>query len=291
MHFKYLKAESELFHKKKPLAYFKIWNQQKSFEGWYGTLNFFSIESFEEGVIQLVEILKKAPSLEKAYRFDNLFPSVRFFIYSLFNRYSKEGVKSAALLFHPTIEMIEKRYHEGFKFFKLKFKKFERNEIDLLEKISDLNPQIRVRLDFNQQLNIDWINTLLLNLPPQLIDYIEEPSENFYTYIEKYPHLFAVDESLRKIKNFPLDLPLTYVIKPSLQDQFEDLIFKLKNKKQRIIISSSFDSPSMIEGLKHLIYKNNLLEDTHGIDTTRYYNLVPSVPSNFTLSSSDRFRR
>ncbi len=257
-----------LFGRPKPVAFFKI---EKKLCCFY-TLDNYSKETFNEGLVQFLSVLSKRSQIDQKLLHLDLYPSVRFCLHQLFKKEAQHPIQSAGLLFSNDLDSIKKMVDSGFSTIKIKLKKWDFQDLKWIETVANLFPYLKLRLDFNQKLNqFDP----LLDIPYCNIDYLEEPIDDF----KKIPiHLhskIAIDETLR---NCDMDLGLNciYVIKPLLHPSFESIIKNLKQKNKRIIISSSFEMPIGIETLKHLIHHFELLNETHGLDTLRYYDYLPS---------------
>lgn len=131
----------------------------------------------------------------------------------------------------------------------------------LINELYLLNPAISYRLDGNQRFELDELITfeekLKKNVPAEAfsrIDFYEEPLKNFYeTFLfEKRGEIkIAIDESFIFYQNEPqLDFPA--VIKPSLIGISPVYLWLKNHPKNRAIISSSFEHPSILHGLYFL---------------------------------------
>lgn len=133
-----------------------------------------------------------------------------------------------------------------------------------LIELHQINPNVKFRLDGNRQFELpellEFYQILKTHIPHSAflnIDYIEEPLKNFYeTYLfEKRSDItIAIDESFEQFKD-KADIPWPAVIKPSLLG-ISFVSFWLRNhKNSRAIISSSFEHPTILQGLYFLAQK------------------------------------
>ncbi len=143
---------------------------------------------------------------------------------------------------------------------------------NLLIELHEINPQLIFRLDGNRQFElsemIEFYQILKTHIPVSAfhnLDYIEEPFKNFYDTLlfEKRARLpIAIDESLEFFFDEP-NLSWPAVIKPSLFG-ISSVIFWLRNHPDnRAIISSSFEHPTIMQGLYFLARKR--LTEFHGL--------------------------
>ena len=277
MQFCYSLERYTLLGKQKIVAKFDIYDSLHKKTVYFYTLDGFSKESFNQGLEQLTEILASSSNFKQLMDYENLLPSVYFFTLNC-NKIEKEfKTKTAGLVLNPTYESLTRFFNSGFTTLKLKYKKLTIEDIKLLNAFIETAPQVKLRLDFNQKLNLDNLQTIIRNIPEENLDYIEEPFENCLSLTENYPNKIALDETLRNLSNIPKDLPAVFVIKPLLTSEFSSWIKELKNNKKRVIISSSFELPCGIRTLQQIIHSNKLEQDYHGIDTLRYYDLLPTV--------------
>ena len=137
--------------------------------------------------------------------------------------------------------------------------------IKLLNELHRLNSKLMFRLDGNRlfELNemIEFEKMLKINISDSLfslIDYIEEPFKNFsdsYLFLKRSNLKIAMDESFLAFlgmheKIFPDNIPV--VVKPSLTGISPIYNWMKINKNKRIIISSSFEHPTVNVGLSFL---------------------------------------
>ena len=233
------------------------------------TLDGFSKESFEEGLFQLEKVLKEKSGKEKLQTNPHFYPSVNFFI-EAFNAQPVEiPIKTALLFFGSPEAEIVKKYAEGFRIFKLKFKVLNQEILKKLYSLFSHCPEILLRLDFNGSLKTEELKYLEA-LPMKNIDYIEEPCFNPIELAKKWPKKIAIDETFRKDPQIS-NPDLVYIIKPLLTPSFRKIIEN--RKKDKVIISSSFEMPCGINALKTIIYQHDLQHETHGLDTLKYYEM------------------
>lgn len=136
-------------------------------------------------------------------------------------------------------------------------------EIDLVLRLIDENPQIKLRIDANQA----WSNSEFLDfakkIPTKNIDYFEEPVVDSYLLKDEFP--IALDESIYQNPNYDFQHE-TLIVKPKLFKTFDILIsFLERHRTKRLIFSSLFESSIGMRELMQfaLLYNKN---DFHGLD-------------------------
>jgi O-succinylbenzoate synthase len=135
----------------------------------------------------------------------------------------------------------------------------------LLIELNRCNPQLKFRLDGNRLFEFMDMQVFLKDLSDNLdqkivsqIDYIEEPFKIFSELLmmEKIsPFKFALDESFISFyspTNAPFLMLNPIVIKPSLYGISSVYNWMRNNPQNRVIISSSFEHPSIMVGLSFL---------------------------------------
>lgn len=166
-------------------------------------------------------------------------------------------------LYRPTLG--PKAYSES-KCLKIKISPHSVSETTIvINELHAINPKLLFRLDGNRKFEfldlIVFIDTLKKNIPESAftqIDYIEEPFIVFYdTYLfqKRSPLKIAIDESFSTLinsleSNFPVNTPV--VIKPSLFGISTIYKWMQTHTKNRIIVSGSFEHPSVKIGLDFL---------------------------------------
>lgn len=135
----------------------------------------------------------------------------------------------------------------------------------VINELHGLNKDLLFRLDGNRKFDlldlIVFVEMLKKNIPESAftqIDYIEEPLKVFYdTFLfqKRSPLKIAIDESFSTLidsseSNFPVNTPV--VIKPSLFGISTIYKWMQTHTKNRIIISGSFEHPSVKIGLDFL---------------------------------------
>jgi len=151
-------------------------------------------------------------------------------------------------------------------------------EISWILALIKINPAILLRLDGNRQLTREQLQTFHQQLPPENIEYWEEPlsdPQQMYSLDREMP--LALDETLEifmREKNFPPGVT-TWVIKPSLIGGIEKAI-KFIHLAQylgfNVIISSTFDPPSYLYYcglLSNLLARDK--EISMGLDTLKFF--------------------
>lgn len=234
------------------------------------------VESFEQAKNQLDSYLNS--SLTK----DELYPSVRFAIESWQNLKSKrylipEKVEQNALLLSPDLKELQTIRCLGFTSFKVKIARLE-SANDIVKLVEALLPNEKVRLDGNQKMTPQSLNTILEAFSPywSKVDYIEEPfSDPNETLNWQHPVPLAIDESLpfflkdslpKHIKNI--------VLKPALFgfDQSVKIIKSMNDGGVDVTLSSCFEGPiglAAIFALAHL--QNSHQPNPAGLDTLKYF--------------------
>ena len=149
--------------------------------------------------------------------------------------------------------------------------------IRLINELHRQNSTLKIRLDGNRKFElfelIAFENKLKKNISPfsfSLIDYVEEPFKNFsdtYLFLKRSELKIAMDESFLTLKSlsekdFPEDIPV--VIKPSLSGLSTIYNWMLIHSKKRIIISSSYEHPTVKIGLDFLAAQRSF--EYHGLE-------------------------
>lgn len=149
--------------------------------------------------------------------------------------------------------------------------------IRLLNELHSLNQELIFRLDGNRlfELNdfVEFTKSLENNIPEAAfnkIDYIEEPFKNFsdtYLFQKRSPIKIAMDESFSTLytlstEDFPEDIPV--VAKPSLFGVSCIYNWMETHTKNRIILSTSFEHPTVKIGLDFLAQKRP--SEFHGLE-------------------------
>lgn len=144
----------------------------------------------------------------------------------------------------------------------------QKEDLEYIHSLNRSNPQCLWRFDGNRQWELEELISFCDQLPSQLnVDYFEEPFKNFsdrYLFEKRYDYKIALDESLETL--FPhLELfkqsPL--VFKPSLFGISSLHQWINQHPDQRVIISSSYEHPSAMIGLKLLSSLKSL--EYHGL--------------------------
>lgn len=149
--------------------------------------------------------------------------------------------------------------------------------IRLLNELHTHNKELIFRLDGNRLFELNELvafeKTLKENIPESAfkkIDYIEEPFKNFgdtYVFQKRSDLTIAMDESFSSLitlndEEFPKDIPV--VAKPSLFGISTIYNWMQTHTKKRIIISSSFEHPTVKIGLDFLARERPL--EFHGLE-------------------------
>ncbi len=199
-----------------------------------------STETLEDALAQLQN--PKAP----------LYPSVAF------------GLNSAKTHITPcTIPINGLDNHHG-RTLKLKLKNLPLQEA--IQKTKAHLPQYKgkLRLDINRAWTLQEAHTFLNHFQPSDFDYLEEPLQNFHELKYLAPFPIALDEHLREL---PLEACFSppslkaFVIKPTLQSDYENIIIKAKQRGIECILSSSYESGIGTAYLAILAKTHNLKSD------------------------------
>jgi O-succinylbenzoate synthase len=147
--------------------------------------------------------------------------------------------------------------------------------IDLIKELHSENSNLILRFDGNRLFELNELINFERRLEESIlptsfskIDYIEEPLKNFsetFLFRNIGKNKIAMDESFETFisaEKFPLNIPV--VIKPSLYGVSTIFNWMEKHSKNRIIISSSFEHPSVKIGLNFLASKNPI--EYHGLE-------------------------
>lgn len=144
---------------------------------------------------------------------------------------------------------------------------------ELLNALYKENPNVIIRLDGNRQFELDELfefeSVLKNKVHPNIflnIDYIEEPFKNFYdgnTFKNRSDLDIAIDESFTALMSVDLkNNPV--VIKPSLIGLSPVMFWLRSHEESRAIISSSFEHPTILEGLYFLGRERS--NEYHGLE-------------------------
>ena len=135
--------------------------------------------------------------------------------------------------------------------------------------------KLNLRLDANQNFDLEDYAFFSKNLPPKAIEYIEDPVKEIELIGPELKTPIALDESLIKYKNLDSPLITTWVIKPSLIGGFSKAIELIEEGAKRdikVVISSAFESNLSLRYLALLAYYQNRNTTTAcGLDTFRHF--------------------
>ncbi len=163
------------------------------------------------------------------------------------------------------------------------------DDIDFLTKIRKEYPDLKIRLDANQQHSIKELSSLYEKTAHLNIDFFEEPIKNpnikKIEYVKnQYPGLrYAIDESLYQNTNYEdwikRGLIDTVVIRPSILGGFSKFfkMIKLHGAKVQLLISSSLENSV---GNMAIIHLASTLEkkDKHGVNIYDFFNEFIKTP-------------
>lgn len=258
-----------------------IKDRKQSFYAEIAPLPGFSKESLTQAKLQIIDVFNNIKPCKSA-----LFPSVSFALsslsYSIFTNQAMTSNDIVPLLQGPQKSILTeyiKLDHPTI--IKLKVaRQSVKQDVELIKALYQINPSLKVRLDANQQWDIEQTALFFNAIPPQIIDYIEEPTANHQNNLEladRYGFKLALDETLQNTNFNYQDHPniSALVIKPTLigdHDRIQSFIDLAKKYQLQVNISSSFES---IIGLSHLVsiaQKNSDHKSlTLGIDTLKQF--------------------
>jgi O-succinylbenzoate synthase len=143
----------------------------------------------------------------------------------------------------------------------------------VMGQLAKINPSIIYRLDGNRQFELEemiiFLRALEKNISARIfsnIEYIEEPFKNFYdTFLfqKRSPIPIAMDESFEFYMNDET-MRLPAVVKPSLLGISPVYSLLRFRQDQKIIISSSFEHPTILVSLESLARMRPL--EFHGLE-------------------------
>jgi len=135
--------------------------------------------------------------------------------------------------------------------------------------------KINLRLDANQKFDLEDYAFFSKNLPPKIIEYIEDPVKEIELIGPELKTPIALDEALSKYKNFDSPLITTWVIKPSIIGGLSKAIELIEEGAKRdikVVISSAFESNLSLRYLALLAhYQNRNTTTACGLDTFRHF--------------------
>jgi len=135
--------------------------------------------------------------------------------------------------------------------------------------------KINLRLDANQNFDLEDFAFFAKNLPPQVIDYVEDPVKDIDQIGAELKVPIALDETLQTFKDLKSPHIKAWVIKPSLAGGFSsaiELIEEGVKRDKKIIISSAFESNLSLRYLALLAhYQNTFKKTACGLDTFRHF--------------------
>jgi o-succinylbenzoate synthase len=149
-------------------------------------------------------------------------------------------------------------------------------ELKLIWKIyRQTGGKINLRLDANQKFDLEDYAFFSKNLPPKVIEYIEDPVKEIELIGPELKTPIALDETLPKYKNFDSPLITTWVIKPSIIGGLSkaiELIDEGAKRDIKVVISSAFESNLSLRYLALLAhYQNQNTTTACGLDTFRHF--------------------
>lgn len=176
-----------------------------------------------------------------------------------------------ALLFGSHEEILSRAreiHAEGYQHAKIKLGHFDPATAHHL--IRQLDDQFLLRIDLNRKWDYATTMEFCSYYPKDYFTYIEEPCSR-YKDLLRFPYPFAIDETLREIKNIKPYLEAkslkALILKPTLTYPLNEYL----RLSPEIIITSSFESPVGISQIERLIRRLELHKNPHGLDTLRYF--------------------
>lgn len=234
----------------------------------------------------LFDQLEKTPALKSAFEqtIFNVFIQTKNPIKDILNQTLKPSIKINAVIPHfsedEIINSIQEKFSKGFKVFKIKVGRQDlTTDFKLIEKISTLFPEIKLRIDPNCRWAFQELCEHINHLEKFNIDYIEQPvlqTEKLFELqsISKIP--IAADESafdFNSVKSLIDQNIKTIILKPLPAGGITNslkIIDYAKLNNARVLISSSFESNI---GLQIPIILASILnsDDYHGLDTSDFF--------------------
>ena len=242
----------------------------------------FSDETLAQAEHQLLALLQDNSAINN----ETVFPSIRFALYCLQEKVpyhspqnTSNGLTSVPLL-QGDIATIKTRYLalNQPRLVKLKVARTDMNDdIQRLHQLIAMNPQVRFRLDANQQWSAQEYNAFLTAIDAKYIDYIEEPTlslQDNLTISAQFGVPIALDETLLSTAPLPVHSCIrALIIKPTLLGDPQRIKQYLRHAQQHqlsVSVSASFESPIAIHQLHHLAHQwqqTYALEINLGLDT------------------------
>jgi len=246
----------------------------------------FSTETLAQAEQQLLALLQGISAMNS----ETLFPSIHFALYCLTEKvpYHSPQKTSNSLTSVPLLQgditTIKTRYlalHQPC-LVKLKVARTDINDdIQCLHQLIAMNPQIRFRLDANQQWSAQEYSDFLTAIDTKYIDYIEEPTlslQDNLTISAQFDVHIALDETLLSTPSLPVHPCIrALIIKPTLLGDPQRIKQYLRYAQQHqlsVSISASFESPIAIHQLHHLAHQwqqTYALEISLGLDTLQAF--------------------
>ncbi|TEW53893.1 o-succinylbenzoate synthase [Psychromonas sp. RZ22] len=227
----------------------------------------FSQETLAECEAQILTLLQQKNTLD----FSDLLASVSFALFCLQQQipWNNESINTTKLnnipLLQGNLSEIIKRYQllNSPKQVKLKVARVSAIEdIAIIQSLITINPDIRFRLDANQQWSLKQYTSFLTAIDGQYlnnIDYIEEPTASLTDNIalsEKFNVKIGLDESLLCNPILPTSPCIkAFIIKPTLIGDMARIKTLLKHAQQQqleVSVSASFESPIALKQLHYL---------------------------------------
>lgn len=221
---------------------------------------------------------------------ENLFPSVNFALFCLDQKipYEKTQNKTPQLISIPLLQGspcdILSRYQALNYPNKVKLKVARQpvsKDIQTLQDLIKLNPNVIFRLDANQQWTMQQYNEFLKQINSKHLDYIEEPTASLQDNInisEQFNVAIGLDESLLSEHIIPIhDCIKALIIKPTLigcPSKIQSLLKHAQKQQLSISVSASFESPLALNQLSNLAQQwqtQYQLEVSLGLDTMHVF--------------------
>ena len=139
------------------------------------------------------------------------------------------------------------------------------------------NKNCRLRLDPNRTLTPDNLKSLVACLPPENLEYIEDPYPDLSEGLKQFDRFpLALDKELAhalKSARFPTNTT-ALVIKPSRDLAISGTLDLILEKKYKVVISSAYETPV---GLWPLIHLAAVSRTPCGLDVQKLFKPSPSI--------------
>lgn len=213
-------------------------------------------------------------------------PSLQWAFSSALTPCSSEPiVRKTAILLAGTLEAIQQRIVETtplrYPIAKVKLNTLNLSQTLLLIKtLLERWPWVRLRLDFNRHWRMNHLEQLLVTIPLERLDYVEDPPMDAADWKRLFPSIpLALDELLRVALKRRLPVPDAdaWILKPTLLGSLsyvKHLCREGQTRGCRIIFSSCFEGFETLQRHAHL----SSPEEIHGWDPYAWHQQEVSLP-------------